>query len=75
MAIHIRIEPSGLGAERAVALACATTDLVRDPDAPLGRPAATVACSDGEAALAHLVSSAALALDDTDLHLTIRRQA
>jgi hypothetical protein len=72
-ALHVRVEPSGLGAERAVALACARGGLTRDLAAPLGRPAATAACSGGEEALAHLVEAAALALDDTDLHLTIRR--
>lgn len=72
-ALHVRVEPSGLGAERAVAMACARGGLARDVDAPLGRPAATSTCSDGETALAHLVQAAALALDDTDLHLTIRR--
>lgn len=71
--LHVRVEPTGLGAERAVAMACARSGLARDVDAPLGRPAATASCTDGEEALAHLVHAAALALDDTDLHLTIRR--
>ena len=74
MAIEVRIEPSGPTAERAIAIACATGELRRDPDAPLGRPAAAGAFEGGEEALAHLVRSAALALDETDLHLTVRRR-
>lgn len=73
MAIEVRVEPTGLGAERAVALACARGALIRDHDAPLGRPAASATCTDGEEALVHLVASAEVALDNTDLHLTIRR--
>lgn len=74
MGLEVRVEPSGLAAERAVALACARGALVRDHDAPLGRPAASATCADGEEALVHLVASAAVSLDNTDLHLTIRRQ-
>lgn len=73
--LAVRVEPSGLGAERAVAVACATGDqLRRDPDAPLGRPAAMGVCEDGEEVLGHLITAAALALDETDLHLTVRRR-
>lgn len=74
MAIEVRIEPSGPLAERAIALACSAGELARDHDAPIGQPAATGECADGEAALAHLVRSAALALDETDLHLTVRQR-
>lgn len=74
MTLEVRVEPTGLGAERAVALACARGALVRDVAAPLGRPAAAATCTDGEEALVHLVAAAEIALDNTDLHLTIRRQ-
>jgi hypothetical protein len=73
MAIEVRIEPTGPAAERAIAVVCAGGALKRDASAPLGRPAAEGAFEGGEEALVHLVRSAALALDETDLHLTVRR--
>lgn len=72
--LELRVEPSGAIAERAIAVACSTGALARDHDAPLGRPAAAGTCASGEEALAHLVRSAALALDETDLHLTVHRR-
>jgi hypothetical protein len=72
--IDVRVEPVGPAAERAIAVACATGQLVRDAEAPLGRPAAAGECDSGEEVLAALVRTAALALDDTDLHLTVRRR-
>ncbi|MEH3055022.1 MAG: hypothetical protein PGN13_13645 [Patulibacter minatonensis] len=74
MTIDVRIEPTGPVAERAVAFACATGELHRDPEAQLGQPAAQGTFQSGEEVLAHLVRAAALALDETDLHLTVRRR-
>ncbi|MBO9533748.1 MAG: hypothetical protein J7513_12330 [Solirubrobacteraceae bacterium] len=72
--LGVRVEPTGPSAERAIAVACAASPLGRDPEAPLGRPAATGDVEGGEAALAELVRVAALSLDETDLHLTVRRR-
>jgi hypothetical protein len=74
MAIDVRVEPSGVGAERAIATICAATALTRDRSAPLGHPAAAGVAQSGEEALEHLVASAALALDEIDLHLVVRAQ-
>lgn len=71
--MEIRIEPSGLAAERAVAQLCAGGDVSRDPDATLGTPAAVGACVDGATAVELLVRAATLALDEIDLHITLQR--
>ncbi len=72
--LTIRIEPKGPAAERGIAKLCASGSATRDPEAMLGEPAATAQSADGAAAVALLVQAAALALDDTDLHLTIQRR-
>ena len=71
--LQVRIEPTGLAAERGVAALCAGGNATRDPAAELGSPAAVGTCSSGRAAVDLLVSAAALALDDTDLHITLQR--
>ena len=71
--LHVRIEPTGLAAERGVAELCATTGVERDVEAFFGSPAAFGVCDDGEAAVDLLVRAATLALDDTDLHITLQR--
>lgn len=72
--LDVRIEPRGPAAERGVARLNAAGSARRDPNALLGEPAATAECVDGEAAVALLVEAAALALDDTDLHITLHRR-
>lgn len=71
--MEIRIEPSGLAAERAVAELCADGVVTRDEAATLGAPAATGSCTDGAAAVDLLVRAATLALGETDLHITLQR--
>lgn len=71
--LEIRIEPTGLAAERGVAELCAGGDVDRDPAAVLGSPAAVGTCDGGEAAVDLLVRAATLALDETDLHITLQR--
>ncbi|MBJ7472650.1 MAG: hypothetical protein JHD16_15190 [Solirubrobacteraceae bacterium] len=71
--LHVRIEPTGPAAERGVAALCAGGAAERDPEAMLGAPAAVGACADGQAAVDLLVRAATLALDDTDLHITLQR--
>lgn len=72
--LSVRIEPKGPAAERGIARLCASGAAARDPEAFPGEPAATAHSTDGEAAVALLVQAAALALDDTDLHITIQRR-
>lgn len=72
--LEVRIEPRGPAAERGVAQLCASGSAARDPEAMLGAPAATAHTADGETTVALLVQAAALALDDTDLHITIHRR-
>lgn len=72
--LDVRIEPKGPAAERGVARLSASGAAQRDPDAMLGEPAATAQCVDGEAAIALLVQAAELALEDTDLHITLHRR-
>lgn len=71
--LEIRIEPSGLAAERGVAQLCTGGGVSRDPEATLGTPAAVGTCADGAAAIDLLVRAATLALDETDLHITLQR--
>lgn len=71
--MEIRIEPSGLSAERGVAQLCAGGEVSRDLEATLGAPAAVGRCTDGASAVALLVQAATLALDETDLHITLQR--
>ena len=72
--LEVRIEPRGPAAERGVARLSGTGAAQRDPQAQLGAPAATAQCADGASAVDLLVEAAALALDDTDLHITLRRR-
>jgi hypothetical protein len=73
--LDVRIEPRGPMAERGIAKLCASGLATRDPEAELGAPAATASgFTDGERVVSLLVEAAALALDDTDLHLTIHRR-
>lgn len=71
--LQVRIEPTGPAAERAVAALCVGGAAQRDARAQLGSPAAVGSCSGGEAAVDLLVRAATLALDDTDLHITLQR--
>lgn len=71
--MEIRIESTGLAAERGVAELCASGEVTRDASATLGTPAATASCADGAAAVDLLVRAATLALDETDLHITLQR--
>ncbi|MDO9355157.1 MAG: hypothetical protein Q7T55_15775 [Solirubrobacteraceae bacterium] len=73
--LDVRIEPRGPAAERGIAKLVASGVAARDLEAELGAPAATATgLTDGEAVIGLLVEAAALALDDTDLHLTIQRR-